>query len=115
MKTTEKINRYYAMIEGIDYNNREGGKYAYVQLLSYTREVLVLLQPLSKIQRQRVAIESISRVFNDYLSTSFGDQQRIIFDMKRRELKGIFDTLNKELCELDAQESDSSVFLKESL
>jgi len=112
MKTTEKIDHYYRLIESIDYNNREGGKYAYVQFLSLTREVLILLQPVRKIERQVRAIESINWVFNEHLSSRFSEQQRIIFDMKRKELRGILDNLKESLVTLDVREDDPSSLLQ---
>jgi hypothetical protein len=111
MKTTEKIEHYYRLIESIDYNNKEGGKYAYVQFLSLTREVLILLQPVRKIERQVRAIESINWVFNEYLAARFGDQQRVIFDIKRKELRGILDSLKESLVTLELREDDPSAFL----
>jgi hypothetical protein len=112
MRTTEKIRAYYRMIEAIDYNNREGGKYAYVQFLSLTREVLILLQPVSRVQKYREAIESINWVFNEYLTSSFSDHQRLIFDSKRRELRTIVDKLTEELLLLEEKKIDNSIFLK---
>jgi hypothetical protein len=112
MKTTEKIDHYYRLIESIDYNNKEGGKYAYVQFLSLTREVLILLQPVKKIEREVRAIESINWVFNEYLTTKFSEQQRVIFDMKRRELRTIIDGLRESLTTLETKEHDSSRFLE---
>jgi hypothetical protein len=111
MKTTEKIDHYFKLIERIDYNHKEGGKYAYVQFLSITREVLVLLQPVKQIDRQIRAIESINWVFNEYLTSGFTDQQRIIFDMKRREIRGIFETLKQSLEILDVKQADNSKYL----
>jgi hypothetical protein len=110
MKTTEKIGKYFQMIEEINYYNKNGGAYAYVQFLSYTREVLILLQPVKKIHKQIEAIESINQVFNECLTVRFTDHQKIIFDAKRRELKTIFETLKDSLIELEVKTRDKLVY-----
>jgi hypothetical protein len=111
MKTIEKIDHYFKLIESIDYNHREGGKYAYVKFLSITREVLVLLQPVKRIESQVRAIENINWVFNEYLTSRFSEQQRVVFDMKRRELRTIFESLKASLDELEVKKKDNSKFL----
>src|SRR5687768_10254434 len=95
MKTTEKIDYYSGLIKNIDYNSREGGKYAYVLFLSITREVLFLLQPVKQMEAHVKAIESINWIFNDYLGSRFSEHQRVIFDLKRKELLDILETLKK--------------------
>jgi hypothetical protein len=103
MKTTEKIEQYFRMIMEINYENKNGGAYAYVQFLAYTREVLALLQPVKKIEKQIEAIESINWLFNEYLSVKFTEHQKIIFDAKKREIKNIFETLKTSLNEIEVK------------
>jgi hypothetical protein len=103
MKTAEKIDQYHRQIESINYDNREGGRYAYVQFMSLTREMLLLLQPLRTMQKQVEAIESINWVFNQYVGVRFTEHQRVIFDVKRRELKCILQALRSDLEKLEEE------------
>jgi hypothetical protein len=103
MRTTDKIEQYCQQIQAINYDNREGGRYAYVQFMSLTREVLLILQPLRVMQKQVEAIESINWVFNQYVGVKFTEHQRVIFDVKRRELKTILEALKADLENLETQ------------
>ena len=50
MKSKQKIDLYFKMIQGIKYENEHGGAYAYVQFLAYTRELISLLKPIKKLE-----------------------------------------------------------------
>lgn len=97
MKTVKKIESYFKMIEGIRYENENGGAYAYVQFLAYSRELLKLLRPLKKVERQMENIESVNWLFNEYLAAKFTHRQKAIFESKLIELKEIFDSIRISL------------------
>jgi len=97
MKTLAKSEIYFKMIEGINYNNEHGGAYAYVQFLAYTRDVLKLLRPFQKIERQLDAIEGINWLFNECLVATFTHRQKAIFENKMHETKEIFETIRTSL------------------
>jgi len=81
------------MIEGIRYENQNGGAYAYVQFLAYSRELVKLLRPLKKVNKQIDTIEAASWLFNEYLATNFTHRQKVIFETKMSELKDIFNLI----------------------
>jgi hypothetical protein len=111
MKTTSKIETYFNMIEGISYENPNGGAYAYVQFLAYTRELVKLLRPLKKVERQIDAIESIGWLFNEYLAAKFTHRQKAIFENKISELKEIFDSIRVSLRQFETYQPVSSRML----
>lgn len=104
MKTLTKIETYFAMIEGIKYENENGGAYAYVQMLAYNREVLRLLRPVKSAERHMEAIEAISWLLNEYLAVKFTHRQKVIFENKVEELKEIIKAIRFTLCEMDKRE-----------
>ncbi len=98
MKTAEKINLYSQLIQYIDYDNREGGKYAYVQYMSYVREIVSLLSGNSGFEDELFYLEQTSARFNEFLCDSFGEEQRLFFHESRMRslllLQGIRSRLN---------------------
>ncbi|MDI1353279.1 MAG: hypothetical protein PSX36_00075 [bacterium] len=104
MKTTATLETYFAMIEGIRYENENGGAYAYVQLLAYNREVLRLLRPIKSAERHVEAIEGINWLFNEYLAVKFTHRQKVIFENKLEDLKEIFKAIRFSLREIDKRE-----------
>lgn len=97
MKNITRIELYFSMIEGIKYENPHGGAYAYVQFLAYARELVKLLQPLKKVDKQIDTIEGVSWLFNEYLCTTFTPRQQAIFENKKRELKDTFNSIRLTL------------------
>ena len=85
MKTAEKINLYSQLIQLIDYDNREGGKYAYVQYMSYVREILSLLPAISIMEEAVSFLKETSDKFNEHLCGGFTEEQRIFFHSSRME------------------------------
>ena len=67
MKTAEKINLYSQLIQHIDYDNREGGKYAYIQYMSYVREILALLVTVHGLDVEIAYLKQTSAKCNEYL------------------------------------------------
>jgi hypothetical protein len=87
MKTAEKVHLYSQLVQLIDYDHKEGGKYAYVQFLSYTRELLLLLRPIGDYEQVCETIEAINQQFNDDLCGRFGEKQREQFHSNRTQLQ----------------------------
>lgn len=97
MKGITKIETYFSLIEGISYENQHGGAYAYVQFLAYSRELVKLLRPLKKVEKHIDTIESISWLFNEYLTIRFTHRQKAIFESKIMELKDTFNSIRLSL------------------
>lgn len=89
MKTNTQVETYLALIEGIRFRNENGGAYAYVQFLAYSRELLRLIRPFKTLERQSESIEAIQWLFNECLAASFTHRHQIIFDEKMSEMKQI--------------------------
>jgi hypothetical protein len=105
MKTLSKIETYFSMIEGIRYENQHGGAYAYVQFLAYARELVKLLRPLKKVERQIDSIESVSWLFNEYLANTFTPRNQVIFETKLWELKEVFNSIRLHLHQFEMEKS----------
>lgn len=103
MQTLAKSEVYFKMIEGINYNNVHGGAYAYVQFLAYSRELLKLLRPVQKVERQLDALEGISWLFNECLIATFTHRQKAIFENKISETKEIFESIRMSLKAIEAE------------
>src|SRR5688572_16339964 len=111
MKTEKKIEMYFGMIEKINYDNTNGGAYAYVQFMAYARELVKLLRPIQKVERQIDTIESVSWLFNEYLSAKFTHRQKVIFETKITELKEVFDSIRFSLRQFEREHPLSSARL----
>lgn len=105
MKTLAKAEVYFKQIEAIHYSHPEGGGYAYVQFLAYTRELIQLLRPVQKVEKQLDAIEGIRWLFNECLMASFTHRQKAIFENKLSETKEIFEAMRVSLHELVAEQA----------
>lgn len=103
MKTSKKSEVYFKMIEEINYNNPNGGAYAYVQFLAYSRDLLKVLRPFVRIEKQLDAIEGISWLFNECLAASFTHRQKAIFENKMSEVKEIFESMRTSLKEMETE------------
>ena len=97
MQTLKKIESYFGRIESIRYENEHGGAYAYVQFLAYSRELLKLLRPVKKLEKEMETIESINWLFNEYLAAKFTPRQASIFEEKMMELKDLFAQIRSSL------------------
>lgn len=103
MQTLKKIESHFVRIEGIRYDNEYGGAYAYVQFLAYSRELLILLRPLKKVEKQLETIESINWMFNEYLGAKFTPRQKSIFEEKMMETKELFQIIRSTLKQLETE------------
>ena len=84
------IEMYLNKIEAIRYENENGGAYAYIQYLAYSRELLIMLRPLKKVERQLEAIEGINWLFNEHLAFKFSPRHKIIFEEKMAQTRELF-------------------------
>src|SRR6218665_49846 len=97
MKTVLQLEDHFRRIEGIRYENQHGGSYAYLQFLAYTRELMVFLRPVQKVEKQLDALEGVSWLFNECLAASFTHRQKAIFDNKMSEVRHLFDAIRLRL------------------
>lgn len=105
MKTISTIEHYMSQIESIRYDNENGGAYAYVQFLAYSRELMNLLRPFRRVEKQMETIEAINWLFNEYLAVKFTPRQKSIFEEKQLELKEVFSYIRYSLHEYEKRHS----------
>jgi hypothetical protein len=105
METTKNVETFSKLINGIKYENENGGAYAYLQFLAYTREAISLLRPIKRLERQIESIEAINWLFNEYLAVNFTFRHKIIFEEKKNEAMKVFNYINFVLAELEIKES----------
>lgn len=106
MKLVSQAEEHFNRIEAIRYDNPNGGSYAYLQFMAYTREVLSLLRPVEKVEKQLDALEGINWLFNECLAASFTHSQKAIFENKLSYAKQLFDTIRKSLQEAVAEKQE---------
>src|SRR5688572_26076596 len=104
MKTPKKIDLYFNMIQNISYENANGGAYAYIQYLAYSRELLIMLRPLKKVEKQLEAIEGINWLFNEHLAFKFTHRHKAIFEEKMHETRQLIESIRKRIKEIDLSE-----------
>jgi hypothetical protein len=85
MGMIKEISKYSGMVAAINYDNREGGKYAYVQFLAYSREIMNQLNTYGK-NEVAGAINELCLQLNDQLADSFREEQRTLFERCRKKL-----------------------------
>lgn len=100
MKSNTKIETYLALIQGIRYQNENGGSYAYVQFLAYSRELIKLLRPFKSLERQSEQIEAIQWLFNECLAASFTHRHKAIFDEKMSEMSRVAECIREGVKEM---------------
>jgi hypothetical protein len=101
MKTPRKLEKQFNRILDIKYENPNGGAYAYIQFLAYTRELLATLRSLRTAGRQMESIEGICWLFNEYLGARFTPRHKIIFEEKQSEMRRIFDSIRQGFAEAE--------------
>jgi hypothetical protein len=101
MQTTTKIDMYFNRVLSIRYENENGGAYAFIQYLAYTRELLVMLRPLKKVEKHLETIEAINWLFNEHLAFKFSHRHKAIFDEKINVTKKLFDAMRENLKEIE--------------
>jgi len=111
MAKLKKIESYFIRIESIRYENEHGGAYAYVQFLAYSRELMKLLRPVKKLEKELETIESINWLFNEYLAAKFTPRQASIFEEKMMELKELFVRIRLNMHRLDKGKSATNALV----
>ncbi|MDO8999457.1 MAG: hypothetical protein Q7W45_06805 [Bacteroidota bacterium] len=106
MKKKKNVESYFNLITNINYENENGGAYAYLQFLAYSRELLTLLRPVKKVERQLESIEAINWLFNEYLAVNFTFRHKVIFDEKINEVKNIIKLINVSLKETEIERAN---------
>jgi len=101
MKTISKLEQYFELIMGIQYHNQNGGSYAYLQFLAYTRELLKLIRPIKSAEKHAEAIEGINWLLNEYLAVKFSPRNEVIFETKKREFEEIFSKIRFSVREMN--------------
>jgi hypothetical protein len=107
MKILPQLEVHFRKIEEIRYENPNGGAYAYLQFLAYTRELMVLLHPLERVSKQLDALEGINWLFNECLAASFTHRQKAIFDNKISEAKHLFEVMRIQLQDKKIEELET--------
>ncbi len=100
MKLITQAEAHFNRIETIPYENQHGGSYAYLQFMAYTRELLTLLRPVSKVEKELDALEGINWLFNECLAASFTHSQKAIFENKLSYARQLFAAIRASLKEL---------------
>ncbi|MBA3681175.1 MAG: hypothetical protein H0W73_08420 [Bacteroidetes bacterium] len=100
MKTPKKVEAYFNMIENIKYENENGGSYAYIQFMAYSREVLKLIRPLKDSERFKESIDATNWLLNEYLGVRFTPRHKTIFENKMSETKQLFDSIRESYNEI---------------
>jgi hypothetical protein len=108
MQTIKKIESYFSRIESIRYENEHGGAYAYVQFLAYSRELMRLLRPFKRLEKEMETIESITWLFNEYLAAKFTPRQKSIFEEKMMETRELFQVIRSSLKKFEREYPISS-------
>jgi hypothetical protein len=114
MKTVSQLEDHFKRIESIRYENQHGGSYAYLQFLSYTRELMLLLRPIQKVEKQLDTLEGISWLFNECLAASFTHRQKAIFDNKMSEVRQLFDVIRLQLQDKAGEKREAVVLHKQA-
>jgi hypothetical protein len=91
---TRKIERYFNLITNIRYHNDNGPKYAYMQFLAYSRELIDALRPLKNTEQHCDSIERSCWLLNEYLGSRFTPRHESILVTQILEAGEIFRELS---------------------
>lgn len=97
MKTVAKIETCLTKIENIQYENPNGGSYAYIQFMAYSRDLRTMLRSYKELERQLDILEGINWLFNECLCSSFSHRHKSIFDEKMIVVRDIFRGIRSSL------------------
>ena len=105
METRKNVEKYYNLIKDIKYENENGGAYAYLQFLAYSREAIIVLRTIKRFERQVESIEAINWLLNEYLAVNFTFRHKLIFDEKRDEAIKLFNLINSVLTDFEIKDA----------
>lgn len=103
MRIITRLEIYLKRIETIKYENENGGAYAYLQFMAYSRDLLTLLRPFKKVEKQLESLEGINWLFNECLTARFTHRQKAIFENKLSDARQIFNLIRLSLEELESE------------
>lgn len=104
MNRINDIREQIARIEGIRYENPNGGSYAYLQFLAYSRELLRLVKPVPGAERLADKLEGVCWIFNENLGMRFTHAHRSIYDKSLFELRPVFHSILELAASLEREE-----------
>ena len=105
MKIPKKMEAYFNMIENIKYENENGGSYAYMQFMAYSRELVKLLRPLKEANRYTESLDATNWLLNEYLAVRFTPRHKTIFENKLSETKRLFVSIREDIAEMKVRRS----------
>ncbi len=98
MSGFDQIENNFKLLREIDYDNREGGRYAYVQMMAYTRELNNLLMAFHSSAKNEIKeIGDIHEQLNDLVALTFKARHRHIFELHSKKLEEICKRLQIKL------------------
>jgi hypothetical protein len=102
MERINDIRHQLTRIASIRYENPNGGPYAYLQFLAYSRELLRLIKPLKRVEKQADRLEAAGWMLNEYLGVRFTHAQQVIFENQLRELMPVFSEIEQMVSEVNS-------------
>jgi hypothetical protein len=98
------VEEIFRRVGEINYNNREGGRYAYVQLMAYTRQLIEHLRAQDAPNYLIDELCASGELLNALVPLKFEEEHRIVFNQKVREFSQM-SLVVKTLCEQRDRES----------
>jgi hypothetical protein len=83
----ENVEKVFEKIGAIDYQHREGGRYAYVQLMAFLRDLKNELASSGICEQEQQRLEADGDLLNDMVHLRFEAAHRLVFEDKMKELQ----------------------------
>ena len=83
----ESLQKVFDKIGAIDYVHREGGRYAYVQLMAYLRDLKNELSSAGIYEQEQQRLGADGDLLNEMVHLRFEAAHRLVFDGKMKELE----------------------------
>lgn len=83
----ENVQRVFDRMDTIDYQHREGGRYAYVQLMALLRDLQLELQKQGDYDQEQERLRIDGDILNELVHLRFEVTHREIFEAKMRGLQ----------------------------
>jgi hypothetical protein len=97
----ESLRKVFDKIAAIDYVQREGGRYAYVQLMAYLRDLKNELSSAGIYEQEQKRLGADGDLLNEMVHLRFEAAHRLVFDGTMKELeemrRRIFSGREKEI------------------
>lgn len=85
----ENLDGIFQKIESVDYKHREGGRYAYVQLMAYIRDLRNFLLEKQVALTEVPVLQRAESLLNEMVHLRFELVHQIVFEDKIRELSAL--------------------------